>query len=1373
MSSEPAPPPAPRGPLTVHPMHFAVRPKLRILRRVFVVLLATLIFLSFAVIVLIKTDWFAEQVREIVEREVGQLLDAEVRIGRLSFTLLPTSLVVEDVFVRKRGTARVAFVRRAEARVRPLSLLRRHVDLERIAVTGAEITLDVLDGQLQNVPLPKREPKSKSSDREPWRVTIDRIDVHQTDVNAVLRGGPGPEGAPLRKVLGALAALRGRPPPEGATTLVLRLAGIEVDVRRGSKSEGQREAPYWDLGFATVTGAVDAPGLHESLGRLRTRARLTDAGLLTVDHLEVNLNQTEVALLARGVAMDVFALLAGRGGRVDGKVVLAVDVGAARRAFPKLPPFEGVLKVDIDAGFAPPNDWKAEGRVEWQGARVAEHRFGDLRVALEVDRRGARFKDLRTEFAAARLRGSGGITFEESPRVNGQLSFDNLQLSRLLKSLAVKAVPVDLLPSGRIEVKGRLVRRGGRFEPDLVAQTQIVVRDFIVRKGSPDAPKALFVPDARVDGRVRLRGRLLTFEGMQARIGRSEFRVRGTIDIARERLSIDTVAPALHLESMGTLAGIPWSGKGTVRAGVRGSFSRPTVQGSFDLEGLSFMGYDLDRAAGQVDVTGKTLSFPMVAVARGASRILGSFALKLDDMFIDGDFDLPHANTRDLMKLARLPAIYGNRFAADLSGEVRVRGRLPRPQVWGQILARDAHVYDEPIHEVWVKAAYVDGGVALETLRVRKTPTAGDLLVTGTVSRGGVVDLHAVGRALAISTLQLTALKTSGLEGDIDLKADVSGPLKALLGKGQVFLRNAKLNGTPHKDTRIDLSLREGKLFAEAKLFGDSVAVDGDLALAAPYPFSAKVRITELDLGAVAGPAVGRRVRPITGQGEVVGLLSKLDTLRGQFALTQFRADIEEGYSLVNQNPLAVRLEKGRVKIESFALTARDTALKLTGSMGLAGDLNLNVDGRADMRLLGFFVPKLQRPAGSLRFNSSIKGTASRPVLLGKGDLKDGRIGVEVFPHEVTDLEAKLDFSQGRIALKDLKGRFADGTVTGGGELVLDPKQPRFRVGVTIAEAELRFPEDVPSRVAGNLVFEGNFSEQVLSGEVQVLRARYTEDFRIEDLLFKKRRPVIEKPYDKQQERLRFNIHVTARDDLRVINNVADLEFQADVWVRGSSQRVGLGGAVKLARPGTVKILKKVFKVERCFAIFNEAEGYYPRLDCEMATRVRNIDVVFAVRGPALEPVVKPDCGASLSASDCFSLVQVGLTQKELNAIPGRSSLTTGVDALLNITGFDEKVAENLPIFDTFRIASGYSEYSGTVVPLVTIGKEFYGLRLYGTTSLIEPSKDFRLQAGYELGRNVSVGLEWVPIPRSGASGSSVGSSLGNLGVDLRWRFEF
>lgn len=1361
---EPPPPATPTAPnriLSPLPRHFAVRILPRILKRVFVTLLALLVFLSAAVMVLIKTEWFAEQIRDVVEREVGQLLDAEVRIGRLSFTLLPTTAVVEDVTVRKRGSSRVFMVRRAEGRLRPLSLLRRHVDLERIAAENAEVLLDVLDGVPVNLPLPKPSPKS---DR-PWQVTIERIAVRRADVHAVLRGGPGASGAPLRKLLSTLARLRGRPEPEGPGTLVLRLGGLDVDVTRGAK--------HWNLGLSTVGGAVDGPGLHESLGRLRTRALLDDAGGLVLHHLEVNLNQTEIALLVRGVATDLFALLRGTGGRVDGKLVLAVDVGAARRAFPRLPAFEGLLKLDADGGFAPPGAWRAEGRLEWQGARVGEHRFGDVRVGFEAEPTGARFRDLRTEFASARLRGSGGITFEESPRVTASLAFDDLQLSRLLKALAVPPVPVDVFPSGRLEVKGRLVRRGGVLRPDLVADTYVTARDLTVRQGDPTAPKALFIPDARVEGRVRLREQLLTLEGMVARIGRSEFKVRGTIDIARERLSLMANAPAMHLESVGTIAGFPWSGRGAVRAGLGGSFDHPTVQGTFDLESLSFMGYDIDRAAGQIDLSGKTLGFPMLAVARGSTRIVGSAALRLDQQFIEGDFDIPQGNTRDLVKLARLPPIYGARFAADLSGEVRVRGLLKRPEVWGQLTARDAHVYDEPIHEIWIKGAYISQGIAVETLRVRKTPTSGDLLVTGTISKEGKVDLRAAGRGLSLSSLQLPALKTAGLEGDVDLNADVSGPFKALLGKGQVFLRNAKLKGTPHKDTRVDLSLRDGKLFAEAKILGDSVALNAEMALAAPYPFASKVQLTAFDVGGVAGPAVGKIVKPITGQGEVVGLLSNLDTLRGRFAMKHFRADVEEGYSLVNDKPLAVSLEKGRVRIDSFELTARDTRLKLTGSMGLAGDLDFNVDGLADMRLLGFFVPKLQRPRGRLRFNSSIKGTAARPVLLGKGELTDGRLGVDVFPHEVTDLEAKLDFSQGRIALKDLKGKFADGALSGGGELLLDLKQPRFRVGVNISEAALRYPEDVPSRLAGNLLFEGTFAEAVLGGEIQILRARYTKDFRIEDLLFKKRRPVIEKPYEKQKERLRLNIHLTARDDIRVINNVADLEFQADVWVRGSNQRIGLGGAVKLARPGTVKVLKKVFKVERCYAIFNEAEGYYPRLDCEMATRVRNIDVVFAVRGPALEPTVKPECGASLSAADCFSLVQLGLTQKELNAIPGRSSLTTGVDALLNITGFDEKVAENLPIFDTFRIASGYSEYSGTVVPLVTIGKDLYGVRLYGTTSLIEPSKDFRLQADYQLSRNLSVGLEWVPLPRSGASASAVGSSLGNLGVDLRWRFEF
>jgi hypothetical protein len=43
----------------------------------------------------------------------------------------------------------------------------------------------------------------------------------------------------------------------------------------------------------------------------------------------------------------------------------------------------------------------------------------------------------------------------------------------------------------------------------------------------------------------------------------------------------------------------------------------------------------------------------------------------------------------------------------------------------------------------------------------------------------------------------------------------------------------------------------------------------------------------------------------------------------------------------------------------------------------------------------------------------------------------------------------------------------------------------------------------------------------------------------------------------------------------------------------------------------------------------------------------------------------------------------------------------------------------------------------------------------------------------YDIVKNLSGVLEFVNLPRTGASGSTVGSSFGNLGVDLRWRFEF
>ena len=1354
----------------LHPQTLAVRPPLRLVRKVLLGLFALCLVLVCAALVLVKTDWFAEQIRVLVVRELSELLDAEVHIGRLSFKLLPTVAVVQDVTFRPRGKARLFAAQRIEARLRPLGLLRKQVDLERVLVDGAELTADVLDGQLQNLPkLPKGDDQPSA-----WKVELGYLAITRTDVHGVVRGSDGAPGESLRQALGILARFRARPGPTGATTMVARVSDLEITVRHAGLG--------WEASLVGGAGSVDAPGLHESLARLRLRVATPDSKTVTLEHLEVVLGATEVAVLVRGVAHDLPALLTHKGGRAEGKVVLAVDVGAARKAFPGLPRIAGMLKLDIDGSGASAKDFRARGRIEWDDARLGPYNLGDVRVGLAADPAGAEFEDLRADFLGAQVRASGRIGFEENPPLEARLNVQRLQLGRLLAALEVKDVPVDLVTTGTVEVKGRLVHTARGLRPDLVASTQLAVRDLLVHQGGPAAKRALFVADTRIDGRVDIKGDTIRLEGMNVVIGRSALRVRGLINHAAETISIDAASDEMHLESVGTIAGLPWGGNGTVRGSVRGTFKNVHVLGSFDLRSLSFAGYDIDNAAGQVDYANGVLGFPVAAVAKGATLLGASATLDLEKgLLLDADVEVVRGNVRDILRLLKQPALYGSRYAADLVGDFHLRGAVENPTGWGKVTLSDVTIRGEPIHEIVAKGAFTDKGWLVEEVRLRKTKSAGVVLVKGTISRQRELDLHVTTEELSLAQIDLSQIKQSGTEADVELKADLGGTLDRPLGKGKLFLRKMVLRGQAQHDSVLDVDLIGDRIRVVGKLLGENLGLTGDLKLAAPYVFQSRVAFKEFDVAGLVGGEAGKLLGKLTGGGDIHGSIALPDSIEGKLVITEVSAELGS-YRLQNKQPVRLSTKGLAVRVESFQIAGRDdTDLTLTGRVLPTGALDLEAEGKANFKLLSFFAKELQQPAGGLAFKVRIGGTLGKPTLLGAGTIADGSLGVEAFPHRLTDVVAKLQFTQNKVLLRDLTGRFADGTITGEGELTL-ARPTELRFAMVINEAALRYPEDFPSTISGRLLLAGTLDEQKLSGDIKVHRARYSKDFKLEELVLKKTR-VIARVAEKKKERLQIDVRITAADDIRVVNNIAELEFQADLHVRGSNRGIGLVGGARLVRPGTAKFRKSVFKVERAFAVWKEGDPIDdPYLDLEATTRVRQYDIVVSAKARRTELAqsdgrtkIDISCGAGLSPADCISLMQINLTLKELNAVqPGKAGISYGVDALGALTGFDEKVAEALPIFDTFRIGSGYSEYSATIVPLVTIGKDITkSIRLFGTTSLIEPSKDFRALLEFDLAKNLSLTGEYVNLPRTGAQGASVGNSLGNLGVDLRWRFEF
>jgi translocation and assembly module TamB len=87
------------------------------------------------------------------------------------------------------------------------------------------------------------------------------------------------------------------------------------------------------------------------------------------------------------------------------------------------------------------------------------------------------------------------------------------------------------------------------------------------------------------------------------------------------------------------------------------------------------------------------------------------------------------------------------------------------------------------------------------------------------------------------------------------------------------------------------------------------------------------------------------------------------------------------------------------------------------------------------------------------------------------------------------------------------------------------------------------------------------------------------------------------------------------------------------------------------------------------------------------------------------------------------------------------------------------------PIIDYFHCGSSYSSRTGRTEPNVTVGKRINDdVRASVTTTLTE--------------RDVAATVEWrlkkgVSIQASYDNTNDIGTIIGNLGADLRWRLEF
>jgi hypothetical protein len=599
-----------------------------------------------------------------------------------------------------------------------------------------------------------------------------------------------------------------------------------------------------------------------------------------------------------------------------------------------------------------------------------------------------------------------------------------------------------------------------------------------------------------------------------------------------------------------------------------------------------------------------------------------------------------------------LPAGVTDEIQGDISGRLDLRGFPDRLSGGIEAQVQDLTVAGNPAGQARATVSFDEGRVLVERA-VLQTP-AGSILARGTFDQPtGALDLTLDAPSLSLAAEPFRTLLNGQLAGQVTVAGAASGTLENPAAMVTVTGRSLALRGRPlggDRETRLTATLNGEALEVNGSLLGLATFQGGGTLSQEGADVALDVRSD--DLGTLARLLSPQPIPDFTGS-----LLGSLG-LEADFSASDYQAELRladlrltyEGRTINNLEPVVAELTPGRVTVRSLYLgeEASGTELFATGTVGLGETtpLDLRFQGTLPAVWAELALPDWE-VEGSLDVLGAVRGTAANPLVNGQGELTGGQIIIPNFPQAFEDINALLSFNRDRIVLEQLRARLGNGTVLANGNLILpgEGRELSYRVNAAAESINFRFPEGVLNRGDADLALVSTDTGRLLSGRMALERTLYVEDVQIELLqllqnAFQRERLEVEET-NELLATTELNLVVEGLDALRVRNNVANLEGDIDLVVRGTLARPVVFGEIEVDE-GTLVFNDNEYEVQRGLLAFSNPNRIDPVIDLVAQTRIQGFDIILNLGGTFEDLDVDFSSDANLADLEIFSLIATG-----------------------------------------------------------------------------------------------------------------------------------
>ena len=1354
--------------------------------RVGVVLLTSLFLAVAAVFSLLYRD--RDLLRTAMEALIRGYVEADLgldyHVDSFRFRLLPLTVVLDGVKVKRKGEPWTLSVDRVEASVSIYSILFQREG-------GAKARL-LAPRFFQRLPPPRAAGKAAAAALPPAPPDLSSLFTARV---------------PFREV----DIIDGRVEIDGGEKMSLLVEDVDVAAfLSGGRLIGR-------VGYGK--GSLRQQGSHWDLGRGEAKLLLEPTGLV-VEELDLSAPLFEVLVEGR---LDFF----GRG-TLEGS--LSARVGGITERLGYGRPLDGVLSFEGKAeGRA--DDLRLSGAASLSRPTYRGSEWPDLKGSVEYGDRRLTWKKLVADFGSGSLTSRGWVDFDQPrPRYNLTVVADGVDGDRLPPlvgtplsalrraggrlswegegtgwddgggggSLAL-SFEVDgwegvfdlegsaLLREGFLEV-GRvkagsagfdlrglgIVGPGGRYRAWVEGGTDDLANfsgawgsvDYAGRVSfegeiSPSPGGVHFAGPVRwdegrafslddfdfganviVDGRaVSLADGILHWRGGTVRADGAFFPPTGRVDL-------DVSWNDLPVGGVSRLLGIDDEIEGTFSGGgrVEGEAGRPHLLGDFRTSALRFRDITLDSAAGAVAWVERRLEFSDVVLLSRGSRLSFAGAIE-EEGALSGTLEGESFDLRAFMPGA----------AADVNGTIsgRFGGTFDDPVLEGEYRA------DRLNYESW---SFQESDGIFEY-------------------RDGIFSLE--GHLAERANLFLV---------DVEPRGEWPFNLNFILGRFEPELMGEAFRQMPEK-VREALEgssfLAIGELRARGNL-RDPYSIAADLDLETIWLFTGEqtlqndrpIRLRweggELDVGDFSVSGEDYRAS-LSGK---AGLESGWDLhLEGRVDLALFQRfwdELEEvsapgevSFDLTGDwnDPTVdgtVRFEGGSVKVRSLPDPIvdlkgegelREGAFTLTGFSGLIGGdsfvaggkydmvekrVDAIVEGRFDLALFRSRLPGARELKGPVEGQLTLRGPAARPALLGEARLLGGEVFLQSMPERITGLTGVVVMKEKRLELKNLAGRMANGDLLLDGSVDWHDDPVRVSLSFEGRKLLLSLEGAAKALVDTDLTLTGNFDELILGGKVDIIKGRFFQDFNDREARAKlKERYLPEKEGEGGGTRkgpdvgkMALDVQVSAPDRFWISNSMAEVENAISLHLGGTVGAPEIDGEVRLLR-GKIVYLSRRF-VLHSGRIYNTPPGLVPMVEAQAEEVVGDTRIYLLLEGPLRRPKLQLTSNPPRSQEDLISLLTVGHTRSTLE---GQESEALAIGAALVFTGplieEVEESAREVAGIEIFQVEPTFGDDGGSAK--VTVGTRLSD-RLYMSASQnIGVTEDQQVRLEYEVMDYLSV----------------------------------